>query len=126
MARVTLTPTALVTNSGVADPAGTASVAGTGNGFTVPPATSKGALVVFLRVSNATAGAGTVTVLAGTQPSAQSSGQGASTVSVAATTGVQWLGPFESARFEQADGSLSVETSVVLTVTAFSLDHRRI
>ena len=126
MARVTLTPTALVANGGVADPTGTASVAGTGNGFTIASPTSGPATVLWLRASNATAGAGTVTVLAGSQPSAQSSGQGPSIVSVAATTGVQWLGPFESARFEQPDGSLSVETSVVLTVTAFTLDHRRI
>jgi hypothetical protein len=36
MARVTLTSTALVPNGTIVDPTGTASVAGAGNGFTVP------------------------------------------------------------------------------------------
>lgn len=119
MARVTLTPTPLV-QAGVADPAGTASVAGAGNGFTLPYPGSK---VVLLRCSNASGGTGTVSVLAGSQPSAIASGQGAVTASIA-TGGVTWLGPFESARVGQPDGSLSIETSVIMTVTAFTVDGR--
>lgn len=127
MARVTLTPTALTgptaaAPNGVADPTGTAAVAGAGNGFTIP---YTGAQVVLLRVSNATAGAGTVSVLGGVQPLAPSSGQGPATATIPATTGVSWLGPFESARFAQADGSYAIETSIVLTVTAFTVDGRR-
>ena len=38
--------------------------------------------------------------------------------------GTQWAGPFESARFGQPDGSLAVDTSVAMTVTAFTLDGR--
>jgi hypothetical protein len=120
MARATLTPTALVPNAGINDPAGTASTAGAGNGFTVPYAGSK---LILLRVTNSTGGSGTATVLAGSQPSAIASGQGslADTVGAGAT---RWLGPFESARFQQPDGSLAIDTSVVMTVTAFSVDGR--
>lgn len=125
MARVALTPTALVPNGGVADPAGTASVAGAGNGFSIA-ANGISNPVLFLRASNATGAAATITVLAGSQPSAISSGQGPVTVSVAATTGVQWVGPFDTSRLQQPDGSLLVETSAVLTVTAFTIDGRRV
>jgi hypothetical protein len=119
MARVTLTPTPFV-SGGVADPAGTASVAGAGNGFTVPDQGSKS---VILRVSNASGGTGTISVLAGSQPLAIASGQGPVTASL--TTGtVQWLGPFESARVTQPDNTLAIETSVIMTVTAFTLDGR--
>lgn len=129
MARVTLTPSALVPASaasggGIADPAGTASVAGAGNGFTIPAITGAN-LNLWLRVNNGTAGSGTISVLPGSQPSAISSGQGAVTVTVGATS-TQWVGPFDSSRVQQSDGSLTIETSVVMTVTAFTLDGRRI
>jgi hypothetical protein len=120
MARATLTPTLLANATSVADPTGTASTAGAGNGFTLP---YPGAKIVLLRVSNASGGSGTVSVLAGSQPSAIASGQGAVTATVA-TGAVAWLGPFESARVGQPDGSLAIETSVVMTVTAFTVDGR--
>lgn len=120
MARVTLTPSALTPNAGIADPAGTASVAGAGNGFTVP---YQGGKQLYFRASNASGGAGNFVVLAGSQPSAISSGQGSSTTSVANST-TQWFGPFDSSRFQQADGAIYIESSVVLTVTAFTVDGR--
>ena len=119
MARVALTPTAL-TATGVADPTGTASVAGAGNGFSIA---SQGAKHVLLRVANASGGSGTISILAGSQPTAIASGQGANTVTVA-NSSTQWVGPFESARVIQSDGSYAIETSVVMTVTAFSVDGR--
>jgi hypothetical protein len=119
MARATLTPTAL-SASGVADPTGTASVAGAGNGFTIAAPGSK---LILLRVANASGGSGTVSILAGSQPSAIASGQGPNTVTVA-NSSTQWVGPFESARVGQPDGSLAIETSVVMTITAFSVDGR--
>jgi len=125
MARVALTPTALVPNGGVADPAGTASVAGTGNGFVIAAPTASN-VTLYLRASNATGAAATISVLAGSQPSAISSGQGPVTVSVAATSGVQWVGPFDSSRVQQPDGTLLIETSAVLTVAAFTIDGRRV
>jgi hypothetical protein len=118
MARATLTPTPFVPNGAVADPAGTASVAGAGNGFTIP---YQGGKSIVLRI--VAAGAGNATILPGSQPSAISSGQGTQTVTFAGA-GTQWAGPFDSARFGQPDGSISVETSVVLTVTAFTVDGK--
>jgi hypothetical protein len=100
-------------------------VAGAGNGFVIA-ATNLPQRNVFLRVSNTGGASATVSVLAGSQPSAISSGQGPVTVSVAATTGVQWVGPFETSRVQQPDGSLLIETSAVLTVTAFTVDSRRV
>jgi uncharacterized protein YigA (DUF484 family) len=124
MARVNLVPTALVPNGSVVDPAGTASVAGAGNGFVISAANNTGTL--YLRATNATGGAVILTLLAGSQPSAISSGQGNLTASVAATTGVTWVGPFDSSRFQQSDGTLLIETAAVLTVTAFTIDTRRV
>lgn len=124
MARVTLTPTALVPNGGVADPAGTASVAGAGNGFTIP-GNGRSNVSLWLRANNGTAGSGTISILAGSQPSAISSGQGPVTVTVGASA-TQWIGPFDSSRVQQSDGSISIETSVVMTVAAFTLDGRRV
>jgi hypothetical protein len=60
------------------------------------------------------------TLLAGTNPPNVAAGQGGLTTTVANTT-TQWIGPVESNRFIQADGSLIVESSVVMTVTAFKV-----
>lgn len=120
MARAALTPTTITPNAGNADPAGTASVAGAGNGFAVP---YQGGKQLLLRVSNASGGSGTVTVLAGSQPSAIASGQG-SLVDTVANGVTRWIGPLESARFQQPDGSFAIETSVIMTVTAIAVDGR--
>jgi hypothetical protein len=124
MARAALAYSATVPNGNLLDPAGTATVAGAGNGLQIPSVPTPPAMVkslpelTLLRVSNASGGSGTVTVKAGTQPLAIASGQGDLTVTVANTT-TQWIGPFESGRFEQSDGSMILESSVVMTVTAF-------
>jgi hypothetical protein len=122
MARATLTPSALVANGSLADPAGTANVVA--NGLNIP-GNNRSNPSLFLRVSNASGGAGNLIVRAGSQPSAISSGQGDLTVSVA-NSATTWFGPFDSSRFQQSDGSVNVDTSVVMTVTAFTLDGRRI
>lgn len=124
MARVALVPNALSANAGIADPTGTASVAGAGNGFSIA-ANGLSNPSLWLRVANASGGSGTISILAGSQPSAISSGQGAVTVTVA-NSSTQWVGPFDSSRVQQSDGTLAIETSVVMTVTAFSLDGRRV
>jgi hypothetical protein len=122
MARVALAYSTLVANSSLADPAGTATVAAAGNGLQIPATSGGGSLpeLTVLRVSNASGGSGTVTVKAGTQPLAIASGQGDLVVTVA-NSATQWVGPFESGRFEQSDGSMIVESSVVVTVTAFKV-----
>lgn len=126
MARAALAYAAtMAVNASVADPAGTASVAGAGNGFQVPATSGGGSFpeLTLLRCSNASGGTGTVSVLAGTDPVlAESAGQGPLTASIA-TGAVSWLGPFESARFIQHDGSMLIETSVIMTITAFKVNR---
>jgi hypothetical protein len=119
MARVAITPTVLFVGGSTVDPAGTATVAGAGNGVQVAQATAE---KLIFRLNNATGGSGTVSILAGSQPSAQSAGQGPLVVTVAAGS-TQWAGPFESARFVQPDGSIIVESSVVVTVAAFQVNR---
>jgi hypothetical protein len=124
MARVALPYSTLVSNSNLLDPTGVATVAGAGNGLQTPDISPNRRQSVpeltLLRVANASGGSGTISVLAGTNPPNVAAGQGNLTVTVANTT-TQWVGPFESNRFIQSDGSLIVETSVVMTVTAFKV-----
>ena len=117
------------------DPAGTAVDSTNGNTIAAP-----GPFKVILRVTNTAGnpynvivratGSG-VTAAGATQtnpvPSnvvfAQST-VGDLTVAVAATSGVQWIGPITSDRFAQSDGSLSVDysnTSFAGKITAFVL-----
>lgn len=126
MARAALAYSATVPNGSLADPAGVATVAGAGNGLQIPSVPTPPAVVkslpelTLLRVSNASGGSGTVTIKAGSQPLAIASGLGDLTVTVA-NSATQWIGPFESGRFVQNDGSMIVESSVVMTVTAFQV-----
>lgn len=114
MARTTITPIVLSLGATVADPAGTASGVGAGNGVTVASAFTEKTL---LRL--ATSGtAATVSVKAGSGPASTAAGQGDLTVALGATA-VAWVGPLESARFQQADGSLAIDSTVAVTVTAF-------
>jgi hypothetical protein len=124
MARVALPYSTLVSNGNLLDPTGVATVAGAGNGLQTPDISPNRRQSVpeltLLRVANASGGSGTISVLAGTNPPNVAAGQGNLTVTVANTT-TQWVGPFESNRFIQSDGSLILETSVVMTVTAFKV-----
>lgn len=124
MARVALPYSTLVANSNLVDPTGVATVAGAGNGLQVPDISPNRRQsrpeFTLLRVSNASGGSGTISLLPGTNPPNVAAGQGALTVTVA-NSATQWIGPFESNRFLQSDGSLIVESSVVMTVTAFGL-----
>jgi len=123
MARVALPYSALVANSNLADPTGVATVAGAGNGLQVPDISPNRRQAfperTLLRVANASGGSGTISILASNNPPNVAGGQGNLTVTVANST-TQWIGPFESNRFLQSDGSMILETSVVMTVTAFN------
>ena len=116
MARTSITAAALVANGSITDPTGTATGAGDGNGVTVggQPFVER----VLLRVANGGGSSATVKVKAGSGVAALSAGQGDLSVSVGAGA-TAWLGPFESARFQQADGSLAVDATAAVTVTAF-------
>jgi hypothetical protein len=126
MARAALAYSLAIPNSSIADPAGVATVAGAGNGLQIPSVPTPPQVVqsrpekTLLRVSNATGGSGTVTIKAGSQPLDIAAGLGDLVVTVGAGA-VSWLGPFESGRFIQNDGSMIVESSVVMTVTAFQI-----
>lgn len=124
MARVALPYSTLVSNGNLLDPTGVATVAGAGNGLQTPDISPNRRQSVpeltLLRVANASGGSGTISLLAGTNPPNVAAGQGSLTVTVANST-TQWVGPFESNRFIQSDGSLIMETSVVMTVTAFKV-----
>lgn len=119
MARTAVPYSNLVPNASLADPAGTATNAGTGNGHSIAAAFPE---LTLLRVVAGATG-GNVTVKAGTLPLAIASGQGDLVVAVA-NSATAWIGPFESGRFLQNDGSLLVDIAtgfVAGTITAFKV-----
>lgn len=120
MARTAVPVTDLTSAVSTADPAGTN--ADPTNGHTITGARPE---VVTIRVKNTTAGALNAILRAGTQPLAESSGQGDLTVSVGAS-GTVFIGPVESARFLQNDGSISLDLQAGFagTVTAFKVNRR--
>ncbi|MFD9905627.1 hypothetical protein [Streptomyces sp. NPDC059063] len=115
MARTAVPYSNLVPNGNLAQPAGTALDAT--NDHVINSAVPE---LTVLRVTNTDGSPHTVTVKAGDNPPALAAGQGDLTVSVAATTGVQLIGPFESGRFLQANGTMEIdiEASHAGTITA--------
>lgn len=115
MARTEVPYSALVGNSSLADP--TPTTADATNDHVINSAKPERTM---LRAFNTAGTAKTVTIVAGDYPPALASGQGNLTVSVAAS-GIQWLGPFESGRFMQSDGTLHVdlESGFTGSLTAF-------
>lgn len=128
MARTAITRRNLVANSGIAAP--TADTIDQSNGMTLA-VTSNGIPAsvdvdhVILKVDNSAASAKKVTIKAGANPPAFRAGIGDLQVSV--TNGAtSYVGPFDPARFVQADGSLSVdfESGFTGTITAFFVPSR--
>lgn len=119
MARTAVPYSELVANSSLDDPAGTALNAGAGNGHSIADALPE---YTVLRVDNTSAGEVDITFLAGDNPPALAAGQGNLVVPVAASS-VEWIGPIESGRFLQNDGTLliDVETGATGTITAFKV-----
>lgn len=118
MARTPVAYSAFVPNSGVADSSLTAVALnpGTGNGHTIAKAVPE---LTVLRVAAGATG-GNVTVKAGTTPPALAAGLGDLVVNVTANT-ISWIGPFESGRFLQNDGSMLVDVAAAVvpgTITA--------
>jgi hypothetical protein len=122
MARTAVAYSLLAANSNLTDPAGTNLDATNDHiiNAAVPEQT-------VLRVTNTHGSDHVITVKAGTYPPAIAAGLGDLTVTVAATTGVQWIGPFESGRFlvKASDGTgvmhVDVEASHAGTITAFKV-----
>ena len=119
MARTAVAYSSLVANSNLADPAGTTidSTLVT-NGVKISAAFSERTI---LRVANTAGADKIVTVNAGDYPPAMAAGLGNLATTVAATSGVQWIGPFESGRFLQSDGTIEVDfaSGTTGTITAF-------
>lgn len=120
MARTAVAYSKFVVNSTLADPAGTSVSSGTGNGAQIPATTGGGSFPERTVIRVVATTAGTATLLAGAMPLAESSGQGTLVLTLG-TNATGWLGPVESARFIQNDGSMILETSQTMTVTAFSV-----
>lgn len=120
MARTALSYQTLVVGGSLVD-TGLTAAADQANGNTIANAYPE---LTVLRISNTTAGALNAILRAGTKPLAESSGQGDLTVSVPAN-GTVFVGPVESARFIQADGSLSIDYAAGFTgtVTAFKVNR---
>ncbi|MEU6033978.1 hypothetical protein ABZ801_01070 [Actinomadura sp. NPDC047616] len=117
MPRNTLTYTPLLANQGITAPAGSPVNPGAGNGHVITRALPEHTI---LRVTNTHTAAHPVTVKAGAYPPAIAAGQSDLTVSVPAS-GEVFVGPLESGRFLQNDGSLIVEipdTAHTGTITA--------
>jgi hypothetical protein len=112
MARTAVAYSKLLPNSSIATPAGTSISSGAGNGGQIAAAYPE---QTMLRAVFTTAG--NVVVKAGANPPALAAGLGDLTVAVG-TNGDVLIGPLESGRFLQADGSLIVETTQTVTLTA--------
>jgi hypothetical protein len=124
VARTTITKTALTRNGSVnAATAGVYQAFDQVNGMQV---NAGEAGKTILHVKNTNAATRTVTVRAGAGGHlgmAWMAGLGDQAVVVGATTGDAILGPFESARFEQADGMIYVDADAAagLTIAAFEI-----
>lgn len=118
MARTAVTYTTVPGNTGLAQPAGVA--VDVANGHVIENAECERTL---LRVTNTAGTDKVVTIKAGDYPPALAAGLGDLAVTVAATSGVQFIGPFESGRFLQNDGSLHIDlaTGHTGTITALKL-----
>ena len=116
MARTAVTVTTLPGSSATAEPAGTTADPTNDHVVSGVPLEE-----LIIRLANTNGSDRVATIVAGDSPPAGSAGQGNLAITVPATTGVMWVGPFESARFIQSDGALHIDlaASFAGTVTAY-------
>lgn len=114
MPRTAVVPRPLVKNSNLIGSTGSTTIDATlvTNGVTVANAKPEQMLI---RCTNTEGSTNVLTVQAGDNPPALRAGQGALTVTLAATTGVQYFGPFESDKVLQDDGSMSIDFETGMT-----------
>ncbi|MFD8839854.1 hypothetical protein [Streptomyces griseofuscus] len=121
MARTVVSYTQLTPNSHTTSPAGT-TIDSTlvSNGVVVNGIDPEHTLI---RVSNSATSAKNVTVRAGSGIQAWMAGQGDLTVNVGANTGLEFVGPFTSARFQQDGSSLYIDfdSGFTGTLTVFHM-----
>lgn len=124
MARTNLPTTSLTYNGGIAQPAGT--TIDQANGMNVVttaeavPSEGTAAGHLILQVTNSAASAKHCIVRAGVTPPAQRSALGDLSISVAAGA-TELIGPLESMRFAQSDGSINVDFDSGMTGTINAL-----
>lgn len=116
MARTAVVPRALVANGNLNGATGPTTIDSTlvTNGVVVASAEPERTVI---RVTNTEGSTNTATVRKGDNPPAHAAGQGDLVVTVAATSGVQFIGPLESGRFLQTDGSLEIDFETGMTGT---------
>ncbi|MFJ3141718.1 hypothetical protein ACIPJM_04605 [Streptomyces halstedii] len=107
MPRTAVPYTNLVPNGSLAEPAGvTINPTLVTNGVVIENADPEHTVI---RVANTSTGSKAVTVRAGSGSQAWMAGQGDQSSTVASETGVAYLGPFTSARFQQQGSKLHVD-----------------
>ncbi|MFJ8923859.1 hypothetical protein ACIREK_30830 [Streptomyces sp. NPDC102415] len=107
MPRTAVPYTNLVPNGSLAEPAGTTiNPTLVTNGVVIENADPEHTLI---RVANTSTGAKAVTVRTGTGTQSWMAGQGDQATNVASETGVAYIGPFTSARFQQHGSKLHVD-----------------
>lgn len=111
MARTAIPLADLVANGSIADP--TYAAADATNGMKVVASEPER---IILHVKNADTADKTVTIKAGANPPAWRSGLGDLAVNVVAGTN-RFIGPFESARFEQVGNEIWIDFSAATSVT---------
>lgn len=107
MATTAIPYTNLVGNAGLTRPAGTTLVAAPTNDMQISDAVAEETVI---DVNNSGGASINITIKAGDNPPGLAAGQGDLVVAVAASA-VAYIGPFESGRFIQSDGSIMVESS---------------
>jgi hypothetical protein len=123
MARTNLPLTALVGNSGVAEPAGTA--IDQANGMVINLASTAvpaagGPRHLIIQVKNTFAGTKVATIRAGANPPSMRAALGDITFTCPASANT-FLGPFEAARVLQADGTINIDFASGITGTINAL-----
>lgn len=114
MPRTAVVPRPLIANGNLNGATGAVTIDATlvTNGVVIASAEPERTLI---RVTNTEGSTNVVTVRKGDNPPALAAGQGDLAVTVAATTGVQYIGPLESGKYLQNDGTLEVDFEAGMT-----------
>lgn len=131
MARTTLSYSILPQNGVLNLPSSTNADASNGMNIPIPKVSSPGAADsahrLLLYIANGDTADKTVTVRAGVSTAASiRGGSGDLAVTISHTAGGGWIGPLETNRFAQSDGSVNVDFSAATstTITAYMIPSR--